>query len=65
MALHNYIYLRHKDHDPSCHKLIARDHDPRPLISTSANQSQQSIPTEQMAAAKANQSAKAAAELDK
>lgn len=30
MALHNYIYLKHKGHDPSCHKLIARDHDARP-----------------------------------
>ncbi|CCE91649.1 uncharacterized protein TDEL_0D00650 [Torulaspora delbrueckii] len=30
MALHNYIYLKHKSHDPSCHKLLARDHDSRP-----------------------------------
>ncbi|CUS24960.1 LAQU0S22e01068g1_1 [Lachancea quebecensis] len=31
MALHNYIYLKHKSHDPECHTLIARDHDNRPL----------------------------------
>ncbi|SCU80850.1 LANO_0B01332g1_1 [Lachancea nothofagi CBS 11611] len=31
MALHNYIYLKHKSHDPSCHTLIARDHDNRPI----------------------------------
>lgn len=36
MALHNYIYLKHKNHDPSCHKLIARDHDPRPDITPSS-----------------------------
>ncbi|CEP63572.1 uncharacterized protein LALA0_S08e05666g [Lachancea lanzarotensis] len=31
MALHNYIYLKHKSHDPECHTLIARDHDTRPI----------------------------------
>lgn len=36
MALHNYIYLKHKNHDPSCHKLIARDHDSRPDITPSS-----------------------------
>ncbi|QLQ79964.1 hypothetical protein HG537_0C06130 [Torulaspora globosa] len=35
MALHNYIYLKHKGHDPSCHKLIARDHDARPSATRS------------------------------
>ncbi|SCU78797.1 LADA_0A07712g1_1 [Lachancea dasiensis] len=33
MALHNYIYLKHKSHDPECHTLIAREHDNRPLPS--------------------------------
>ncbi|SCV99354.1 LAFE_0A01332g1_1 [Lachancea fermentati] len=32
MALHNYIYLKHKSHDPHCHTLIAREHDPRPKL---------------------------------
>ena len=32
MALHNYIYLKHKGQDPSCHKFIARDHDPKPEL---------------------------------
>ncbi|SCU77915.1 LAFA_0A03972g1_1 [Lachancea sp. 'fantastica'] len=31
MALHNYIYLKHKSHDPECHTLIAREHDTRPV----------------------------------
>ncbi|SCU78407.1 LAME_0A04390g1_1 [Lachancea meyersii CBS 8951] len=31
MALHNYIYLKHKSHDPECQTLIARAHDPRPI----------------------------------
>ncbi|SCU80859.1 LANO_0B01354g1_1 [Lachancea nothofagi CBS 11611] len=39
MALHNYIYLKHKSHDPQCHTLIARDHDnrPSPLPSKTVN----------------------------
>ncbi|AAS52842.1 AER160Cp [Eremothecium gossypii ATCC 10895] len=36
MALHNYIYLKNKTHDQACHKLIARDHDPRPIMSKPA-----------------------------
>ncbi|AGO12502.1 AaceriAER160Cp [[Ashbya] aceris (nom. inval.)] len=36
MALHNYIYLKNKTHDQACHKLIARDHDPRPIMTKPA-----------------------------
>ncbi|SCV01074.1 LAMI_0G09186g1_1 [Lachancea mirantina] len=34
MALHNYVYLRHKENEPKCHSLIARDHDPKPNMNT-------------------------------
>lgn len=32
MALHNYIYLKHKAHDQDCHRLLSRDHDNRPNV---------------------------------
>lgn len=27
MALHNYVYLKHREHDQSCHELLVREKD--------------------------------------
>lgn len=27
MALHNYVYLKHREHDSSCHRLLVREKD--------------------------------------
>ncbi|CAR65225.1 uncharacterized protein KLLA0_B04466g [Kluyveromyces lactis] len=32
MALHNYIYLKHKTSDQECHRLMSREHDNRPNV---------------------------------
>ncbi|GAV47628.1 hypothetical protein ZYGR_0H04740 [Zygosaccharomyces rouxii] len=27
MALHNYVYLKHREHDQRCHELLVREKD--------------------------------------